>query len=106
MTYTTLDEINGTDLASVLTYPTVNNTEFYPLLLFAIFTITTFLTFFREIAREGKGDILSSLAVGAFVNIAVTSIFMLIRFIDYTIGITSLVISILIVIFYLSSNKN
>lgn len=106
MTYITLDEINQTDLASVLSYPSVNNPEFFPLMLFTFFVVITLVTFFREVIREGKGNFLSSLAVGSFVNIAITAIFLLLRFIPVEIGITSIVLSIVIIILYLFTDRN
>ncbi len=101
MTYTTLENISNLDLRGLLQFPSTDTPIFYPLILFAIFMVFTLSTFFREVRREGKGKILSSLAVAGFVTTAIATIFSLLDLIQVQIVVLTLVISTVFAIIYL-----
>lgn len=101
MTYKTLENISDLDLRGFLQFPSIDTPIFYPLLLFAIFMIFTLATFFREVRREGKGRILSSLAVAGFVTTAIAVIFSLLELIQVQIVVLTFVISVVFQVIYL-----
>ena len=82
MTYQTLENNSNLDLKGFLQFPSLDTAIFYPLLLFSIFVVFTLSTFFKEVRREGKGNILSSLAVGGYVTTAIAAIFTLLELIQ------------------------
>lgn len=103
MAYTTLETIDDIGLREILNFPNLDTPMFYPIMLFVIFTIFTTLTFFKEVKREGKGNILSSLAVGGYVTTAISAIFSLLGLISTVIAVTTLVITIVFQAMYLIS---
>lgn len=107
MTYKTLDSnLTGDGLRDLLNFPNLDNSlVFYPLILFAIFFIVTTLTFFRELNREGKANILPSLAVAGFVTSAMAVLFSLIQVISTATLITTLVICIVFIGLFLLTKK-
>ena len=105
MTYKTLENITDLDLRSFLQFPSLDTPIFYPMLLFAIFMVFTLSTFFREIRREGKGNILSSLAVAGFVTTAIAVIFSFLELIQVQIVVLTFVISVVFQVIYLLTKK-
>ncbi len=105
MTYKTLENITDLDLRSFLQFPSLDTPIFYPMLLFAIFMVFTLSTFFREIRREGKGNILSSLAVAGFVTTAIAVIFSYLELIQVEIIVLTFVISVVFQVIYLLTKK-
>lgn len=105
MTYKTLENITDLDLRSFLQFPSLDTPIFYPMLLFAIFMVFTLSTFFREVRREGKGNILSSLAVAGFVTTAIAVIFSLLELIQVEIIVLTFVISVVFQVIYLLTKK-
>ena len=105
MTYKTLENITDLDLRSFLQFPSLDTPIFYPMLLFAIFMVFTLSTFFREIRREGKGNILSSLAVAGFVTTAIAVIFSYLELIQVQIVVLTFVISVVFQVIYLLTKK-
>ncbi len=103
MAYQTLESIDDITLRDVLNFPNLDTPIFYPIMLFVIFSIFTTLTFFRELKREGKANILSSLAVGGFVTTAISAILSLLQLISTTIAVTTLVITLVFQALYLFS---
>ncbi len=101
MTYTTLENVSDLSLKGLLQFPSTDTPIFYPLILFAIFMVFTLSTFFRELRREGKGNILSSLAVAGFVTTAIATIFSLLDLIQVQIIVLTFVISTVFTIIYL-----
>ncbi|KKL19288.1 hypothetical protein LCGC14_2466980 [marine sediment metagenome] len=101
MTYTTLENVSDLSLKGLLQFPSTDTPIFYPLILFAIFMVFTLSTFFRELRREGKGNILSSLAVAGFVTTAMATIFSLLDLIQVQIVVLTFVISTVFAIIYL-----
>lgn len=103
MPYTRLDNVSNLDLRGLLQYPSIDTSLFYPGILFAIFVIFTLATFFREVRREGRGNILASLAVAGFVTTVVATIFSLLALIQVQIVVITFVISGIFQIIYLST---
>ena len=101
MTYSTLENITDLDLKGFLQFPSTDTIIFYPLILFAIFMVFTLSTFFKEVRREGKGNILSSLAVAGFVTTAIGVIFSLLELINVEIVVITFVISLVFQVIYL-----
>lgn len=101
MTYTQLETIENLDLKGFLQFPSIDTIMFYPLILFAIFIVFTLATFFKEVRREGKGNLLSSLAVAGFVTTVVAVLFSLLEIIQTRIVVITLVISIVFQVIYL-----
>ena len=101
MTYTQLEELPTLTLREFLKFPSIDTPMFYPILLFAIFLIFTFSTFFREVRRIGKGNILSSLAVAGFVTTAIATIWSLLGIIQVQVVVLTFVISLIFQVLYL-----
>ena len=101
MTYTQLENIADLDLKGFLQFPSIDTIIFYPLILFAIFMVFTLSTFFKEVTREGKGNILSSLAVAGFVTTAIAVIFSLLELINTEIVVLTFVISVVFEVIHL-----
>lgn len=101
MTYTQLENITDLNLRSFLQFPSIDTPIFWPMILFAIFIVFTLSIFFREMRREGKGKILSSLAVAGFVTTAIATIFSLLDLIQVQIVVLTIVISAVFAIIYL-----
>ena len=101
MAYTTLESQGELGLRGLLQFPSIDTVIFYPVLLFVIFTVFTLSTFFREVRRTGKGNILSSLAVAGFVTTAVATIWSLLALISVQIVVLTFVISLVFQIIYL-----
>ena len=106
MAYTELTEIGTIDLGTILRFPSIDTPIFYPVLLFVIFLIFSLGTFFRELRRESRANILSSLAVGGFVTTIMAFIFSLLGLIQRATVIITLVTSIIFISIYLLTNKN
>ena len=106
MTYTQLESLGDIGLRELLNFPNLDTPIFYPTMLFVIFIIFTMATFFREVKREGRGNIMSSLAIGGFVTTVMAFIFSLMGLIQTAIVIITLVISLVFeVIFLLTGRK-
>ncbi len=106
MAYNTLDNQSNLDLQTLLNYPSINTPLFYPVMLFVFFFVFTSLSFFREVRREGKANIMSSLAVGGYVTTAVAGLLSLLRLISIDIVITTMVISLVFQAIYMfTKNK-
>ncbi len=103
--YQTLDNITNLTLEGFMQFPTTDTPLFYPFILFAIFLVMTLLTFFREIRREGKGNFLSSLAVGGYVTTVIAIIFSLMNLVQSRVVIYVLVISVVFQAIYLLTRR-
>lgn len=101
MTYTQLENIGDLTLRKFLQFPSLDTPIFYPVLLFVIFLIFTFSTFFREVRRTGRGNILSSLAVAGFVTTVIATIWSLLGLIQVGIVVLTFVISMIFQVIYL-----
>ena len=106
MAYNTLNGQGAVDIATLLAYPNLDTPLFYPLFLFVIFFVFTSLSFFREVTREGKGNLLSSLAVSGFVTISVSVILSILGLIQTAVLVTTIVICLIFQVLYLLTGRN
>ena len=101
MTYTQLEDLGELSLRQLLQFPSLDTPIFYPLILFAIFLVFTLSTFFMEVRRTGRGNIISSLAVAGFVTTAIATIFSFLALIQTEVVVLALVISLVFQVIYL-----
>lgn len=101
MAYNTLENATDLGIRGILNFPNVDTPSFYPIMLFVFFFIFTTLTFFREVKREGRANLLSSLAVGGFVTTALAGVLSLLQVVSNVTVITVLVLSIVFETIYL-----
>lgn len=69
MPLTGLEDLNITTADQILTFPLIDAPYFWGTILFFLFWIFTFLTYFEEKDRVGRANFLSSLAVSSLVII-------------------------------------
>jgi len=111
MTYQTLENITDLGLRDVLNFPnlcnatTCNTPSYYPMLLFTFFIVFTSLTFFRELKREGRANLLSSLAVGGYITTVISAILSLLQLVDTQTVIMTLGISVVFQAIYLFTRQ-
>lgn len=105
MSYSTLENISGLGIKEVLAFPSIDTPIFYPIFLFAVFFIFTALSFFREVSREGKGNFISSLAIGGYVTIAVAAILSLMDLIQTAVLVTTVVAGLVFQVLFLLTNR-
>lgn len=101
MAYSTLENLDNLTITDILNFPNLDTPEFYPIFLFVIFSVFTSLSFFREVTREGKGNLLSSLAVGGYVCIVVAAILSLMGLIQTAVLVTAVVASLVFIVLFL-----
>ena len=106
MAYTELQDTTDLTLKGIMQYPSLETGMFYPVILFVIFTVVTLLSFFRELRREGRGNFLSSLAVGGFVTQMIAVIFTFMELISYQVMVLVLVIGVVFQVIFLLTNKD
>lgn len=105
MTYQTIDNLSNANIGDILSYPTVNTPTFFPLILVAIFIIITMVSFFRELNRESKGNLMSSLAVSGFITTVVALAMSLLGLIQREVVVIILVISIIFEVIFLLTGR-
>ncbi len=105
MVYNTLDNISDLSLINVLNFPNLDTPEFYPIFLLVIFSVFSSLSFFREVTREGKGNLLSSLAVGGYVCIASAGILSLMGLIQTAVLVTAIVASLVFIVLFILTKR-
>ncbi len=106
MTYSTLQNDSALGLQQILNFPNLDTPLFYPIFLFVIFAVFTSISFFREVSREGKGNLLSSLAVAGYVTIAVAVILSIMDLIQTATLVITLVASLVFQIMFMISKKD
>lgn len=106
MAFTELQDLGVLDIQSLLNFPNLDTPIFYPLFLLVIFFVFTSLSFFREVNREGKGNILSSLAVGGYVTIVGGVILSTMGLIQTAVLVTTVVASLVFQVLFLLTRKN
>lgn len=106
MTYTQLENIGEINLQTILNFPNLDTPLFYPMILFAIFLIFSLGTFFRELKREGRANLLSSLAIGGFVTTVIAFILTILDVIQREIMVVVLVISLIFEVIFLLTSRN
>lgn len=106
MTYQTLDNISNLGIREVLNFPNLDNAAiFYPMFLFTVFFVFTALSFFREVGREGKGNFISSLAIGGYVTSATVVILSLLSLIQTTVLVTVIVGTLVFQVLFLLTKR-
>jgi len=105
MAFTELNNITKTGLEGIMSFPSLDTPLFYPMFLFTVFTVFTMITFFRELEREGKGNILSSLAISGYVTIAVAVVLNLGNLIGTTTLVVTMVATLVFQVIFLLTNK-
>lgn len=106
MTYTQLENIGEINLQTILNFPNLDTPLYYPLLLFVIFFIFTLGTFFRELKREGRANLLSSLAIGGYVTTVISFLLSILGVIQREIVVAALVISLVFQVMYLLTSRS
>lgn len=105
MAYTQLEEIGPIGLRELLNFPNIDTPIFYPIFLFVIFFVITSMSYFRELQRESKGNLLSSLAVGGFVTMAMAVGLTMLGLIQVTIMVVVIVIFLVFGVIYLLTGR-
>lgn len=105
MTYTTLDELNDTSLETILQFPSRDFALFWPLIQLAFFIIIVLASYYAEKDRTGRGNFLSSLAVGGWVSIIVGMFFNYLQLIDRTTFIITFVLSAIFIAIYMLTDN-
>lgn len=106
MTYSTLENISDLGIREILNFPNLDTPIFYPFFLFMVFFVFSSLVFFREVNREGKGNFISSLAVGGYVTISVAVILSLMDLIQTEILVTTIVATGVFQVLFLLSKRD
>ena len=106
MAYIELNTSSDFGIRELMNFPNLDSGNlFYPIILFVFFVVFTSITFFREMEREGKAELLSSLAVGGFVTTAIATSLTLLGLISLSTTVTTLVISLIFMTLYMLPNK-
>ncbi len=106
MAYSTLENISDLGIRDILNFPNLDTPIFYPMFLFTVFFVFTALSFFREVSREGKGNFMSSLAIGGYFAMAVAAILSLLDLIQTTVLVTTIVAGLVFMVLFLISGKD
>lgn len=105
MTYTQLEDIGELNLRTLLNFPNLDTPIFYPVMLFVIFMVFTMGSFFREVKREGRGNLMASLAVGGYITTAIAFILSLLTLVQNMVVVVTLVISLVFQVIYLLTKR-
>lgn len=105
MTYTGLENLTDTSFKAMLQFPSIDTPLFYPIILFALFMITTISSYFFERDRVGKGNFLSSLAVSSLTILVLAMILRLLELISREILIIHMVVSLVFIGLWMLTNK-
>lgn len=105
MTYTELQDLPDISLRALFQFPSIDTPMFWPLILFVIYIVFTFITFFSEVKRTGTGNFLSSLAVAGFITTAMATIFTFLDLIQLQILVITFSVSIVFQTLYMLSKR-
>jgi hypothetical protein len=105
MPLTDLSDLNNTDLQGILQFPSIDFSFFWPFIQFALFAVIVLASYFNEKERVGRGNFLSSLAVGGFVSIVFGAIFWISNLIDGTTLAITLTLGIIFIAIYMLTRK-
>jgi len=106
MTYTELQNISYQSLKGILQFPSLDTPMFWPIILLVVFITMSLLTFFREVGRDGKGNMLSSLAVAGYLTTSLSLAFTFLDLIMYQVVITIFVISLVFQVLFMLTKKD
>jgi len=96
-----IETLSDTSITGILSYPTLCDTQFYAIIMAAIFIILSFGLFMRDRERETKPDIISAMGVSAIAVIFLSLIGTLIGFIQQAIFIEIFVIGMVIIVIWM-----
>jgi len=105
MTYTTLESLNDTSLRGLLSFPTLDMTFFYAILLWTIGLILAISSYFFEKDRTGKGNFISSLAVSSFIMVVLSVILRYLELISREVLIINVVLTVIFVSAFLLTDR-
>ncbi len=94
MTYTSLTNLSGSDLKDLLQYPTISFSGFWEFILLALFFIIATSSYFAEVNRTGRGNLLSSLGVAGIILIVLSTLIRLLELISRDMLIINVVLGI------------
>ena len=106
MAYNTIDNVTTANLTGILQYPSTNHGIFWPVILFVIYVVIALYSLNKETDREGRANILPSLALAGFVTTAIAVIFSLMGLIINAVLIIVFVISMVFIVLYLLTGRN
>lgn len=89
-----------TDVTSFMTFPSLDFPEFWGLILFSFFAILTLRLFYSQKESTGRGDFISSAAVGSFGTALLSIVLNLAGIVDRTILIFTMSICFVFVAIY------
>lgn len=105
MAYKTLSD-TGSELKDILNFPNLDTPLFYPFIIWGLFLILSFGSYFAEKQRTGKGNIFSSFAVSGVIFLIGASLLMRsLEMISQDFFIVNIIIGIISVVLYLISNR-
>ena len=87
-------------------FPSIDTPAFYPGLLFTIFIVLTSVMFFREVRREGRGNMVSALAISGFATMILATLLSLLGLIQTQVLVITFVITSIFAVFFLLSSRN
>ena len=105
MAFTELDALNDSSLKSILQFPSIDFALFWPLIQLTLFFIVVFTSYFAEKERTGRGNFLSSLAVGGFISIIVGLLLNLMQLIDRITFVITFVLGIVLIVIYMLTDR-
>ena len=106
MAFTGLEDLNVTDVGSILSYPLTGDPYFWTKIFLALWVILTSILFFEEQNRVGKGNFLSSIAFSGVAVLVLVAIGTLLRIVNNEILIGFLVaVGAFVFVWYIKSDK-
>jgi len=106
MAYTEFQTLGNTTIESLLQFPTIDTPLFYPMFLFVLFFAVTVISFFREVTREGRGNIMASMAISSYVTVAASAILSTIGLIQTTVLVTVVVSALVFQVIFLLTGRD
>lgn len=99
MAFQTLDNVTGTDIGGLLSFPNLDNPLFYPIILLVVFVVYTSRIYFKDKSNNPNASMLPALAVGGFLTLGVgVAMFLL----NGLIGNVTLITLVVIVIIFIA----
>ena len=105
MTYPTIDNLTTSNLQEILKFSTTGVPMFWPVMLMVIFLVIGLGSFFRELRREGKGNLLSSFAIAGYVTSAIALIMTLMELIQGKVMVICLTVSLVFQALFLLTKR-
>ncbi len=106
MAYQTINEFNATGLDGVMGYASSISPGFFPLVLFAIFIITTMGAYYSQLRLTGKTDFLASATAASYFTTMIAFVLSLIDgVLNPVVVAISFVITIIFTMILITSDK-